>query len=138
VHDCKVIQRQVRVESGQDPEPERVVAYVVPAWSVRPDCIDEWVASLEKQWSDGNDPDFRTPYDLIAVSRLPLTGDGQIDEATLACLPLLDDESTRRWEDRLKSVAGVQDAHGFGGAGIGTVTVHPLLGAIFRTAGTRE
>ena len=60
VHDCKVIQRQVPVESGQDPEPERMVAYVVPAWSVRPDCIDEWVASLEKQWSDGADPDFRT------------------------------------------------------------------------------
>ena len=110
VYDCKVIQRQVRVESGQDPGPEQMVAYVVPARSVRPDCIDEWVASLKKEWQDGNDPDFRSAYDLIAVSRLPLTADGQIDDASLAGLPLLDDELKRRWEDRLKSLAGVEDA----------------------------
>jgi acyl-CoA synthetase (AMP-forming)/AMP-acid ligase II/NADP-dependent 3-hydroxy acid dehydrogenase YdfG/acyl carrier protein len=110
VHDCKVIRRRVPFESGQNPESERMVAYVVPAWSVRPDCIDEWVASLEKQWSNGSSPDSGSPCDLIAVSRLPLTGDGQVDVAALACLPVLDDELTRRWEDRLKSLAGVQDA----------------------------
>src|ERR1039458_450215 len=79
VHDCKVIRRRVAFESGQDPESERMVAYVVPAWSVRPDCIDEWVASLEKQWSNGSSLDSGSPCDLIAVSRLPLTGDGQVD-----------------------------------------------------------
>ena len=110
VHDCKVIQRQARAESGQDLEPEQMAAYVVPAWSVRPDCVDEWVASLEKEWPDSSHPDFRAACDLIAVSRLPLTADGQIDEAALAGLPLLDDELTRRWEDRLKSLTGVEDA----------------------------
>jgi acyl-CoA synthetase (AMP-forming)/AMP-acid ligase II/NAD(P)-dependent dehydrogenase (short-subunit alcohol dehydrogenase family) len=110
VHDGKVISRRVAREDGQGTESQRMVAYVVPAWSVRSDSIDEWVASLHRQWSDGNAPDVRLPCDLIAVSRLPVTGDGQIDEAALAGLPSLDSELTRRWEDRLKSLAGVEDA----------------------------
>ena len=110
VRDCKVIQRQVRVDSGQDPKTERAVAYVVPARSVRPDGIKQWAASLERQLSDGTDADFPTQCDLIAVSRLPLTCDGEIDVAALADLPFLDEELSRRWEDRLKSLAGIHDA----------------------------
>ena len=110
VHDCKVIRRQAVGESGQENDPERMVAYVVPASSVRPDSIDEWVASLRKEWPFGREPILHAPWDLIAVSRLPLTGDGRIDEAALTCLPLLDEELTRRWEERLKGQAGIQDA----------------------------
>jgi acyl-CoA synthetase (AMP-forming)/AMP-acid ligase II/NAD(P)-dependent dehydrogenase (short-subunit alcohol dehydrogenase family) len=109
VHDCKVIPRRVAGESGQGTE-SRTVAYVAPAWSVRPDCIDEWVKSLHRQCSDESASDVPPLFDLIAVSRLPLTGDGQIDEAALACLPVLDSELTRRWEDRLKSLPGVENA----------------------------
>ncbi len=87
-----------------------MVAYVVPAWSVRPDSIDEWVASLEKQWSDGSSPDFRLTMRSDRRVAAAVDRRGQIDVAVLACLPLLDDELTRRWEDRLKSLAGVQDA----------------------------
>ena len=110
VHDCMVIERRLPVEAEPDPKVRRAVAYIVPARTVRPDSIDEWVASLEKQLSDRSDPDFQTPCDLIAVSRLPLTSDGRVDQATLALLPVLDSELTRRWEDRLKSHKGVDDA----------------------------
>jgi non-ribosomal peptide synthetase component F len=110
VHDATVMPRRVAGDYEQGTESQRLVAYVVPAWSIRPDCIDEWVASLHRQCSDGNAPDVRLPCDLIAVSRLPVTGDGQIDQAALAGLPSLDGELTRRWEDRLKSMAGVEDA----------------------------
>src|SRR5580693_8168069 len=71
VHDATVIPRRMADEYGQGTESQRLVAYVVPAWSVRPDCIDEWGASLDRQWSEETAPDVRLPCDLIAVSRLP-------------------------------------------------------------------
>jgi acyl-CoA synthetase (AMP-forming)/AMP-acid ligase II/NADP-dependent 3-hydroxy acid dehydrogenase YdfG/acyl carrier protein len=110
VHDCKVIRRQAAGESGQEHGSERMVAYVVPASSVRPDSIDEWVASLRKEWPMGQEPILHAPWDLIAVSRLPLTVDGRIDETALGCLPLLDEELIRRWEQGFKGQAGIEDA----------------------------
>jgi acyl-CoA synthetase (AMP-forming)/AMP-acid ligase II/NADP-dependent 3-hydroxy acid dehydrogenase YdfG/acyl carrier protein len=110
VHDCKVILRQVRVDLVQDPKTERIVAYVVPAYSVSPGGINQWVASLEKQLSDRGGANLRNQCDLIAVSRLPLTSDGRIDIASLARLPFLNQELCRQWEDRLKRLAGIRDA----------------------------
>ncbi len=93
VHDCKVIPRSI---AGG-----RMALYVVPAESVRPDRMEQWVAAIQAE---------SALCDVIAVSRLPLTDDGAIDAAALARLPLLDDQLLRRLEDWVKAKEGVRDA----------------------------
>ena len=99
LHECKVILRGL--------QPTRKVAYVAPAGSVRPDRIDEWMAALRKELTDAKG---HTVCDLVAVSRLPLTEDGQVDEEALRRLPVLDEGLTSLWEEQLKTLTGVQDA----------------------------
>jgi hypothetical protein len=65
------------------------------------------MAALRKELTDAKG---HTVCDLVAVSRLPLTEDGQVDEEALRRLPLLDEGLTSLWEEQLKTLTGVQDA----------------------------
>src|SRR5580658_2218944 len=91
IHECRVIVRGL--------EPTRLTAYVVPSDTVRPVRINEWMAVLRKEVTDARGG---AVCDLVAISRLPLTEDGQVDEEALCRLPVLDDGLTRRWEIELK------------------------------------
>jgi acyl-CoA synthetase (AMP-forming)/AMP-acid ligase II/NAD(P)-dependent dehydrogenase (short-subunit alcohol dehydrogenase family)/acyl carrier protein len=115
VDDCRVVARRTAGESGQGSGQgsgsERLVGYVVPATSVRPERIGEWIRSLQKHCSEPeSSTDPATPCDLVALSRLPLTSEGQIDTDLLAIQPVLNDQLARRWEDRLRGLAGIEDA----------------------------
>jgi acyl-CoA synthetase (AMP-forming)/AMP-acid ligase II/NAD(P)-dependent dehydrogenase (short-subunit alcohol dehydrogenase family)/acyl carrier protein len=111
VHDCLVVARRTVGASAQGSGTERLVAYVVPAASVRPERIGEWIGSLRKSCSElESGTDSATRFDLVALSRLPLTSEGQIDTELLASQPVLDEQLARRWEDELKSQAGIRDA----------------------------
>jgi acyl-CoA synthetase (AMP-forming)/AMP-acid ligase II/NAD(P)-dependent dehydrogenase (short-subunit alcohol dehydrogenase family) len=108
VYECKSIPRGVAVGRNEGPGAERIVIYAVPAASVRPERIAEWVASLRKQLVDGAGEN--AGFDLVAVSRLPLNEAGQVDEAALCRFPVLDEELAGAWEERLKGLTGVRDA----------------------------
>src|SRR5580700_10821277 len=82
VYECKVLLKQVPGEAGARSQCERMVVYVVPTRSVGTDRVDQWILSLRNELA--NAEEGSTDCDLIAVSRLPLTDDGQIDEAELA------------------------------------------------------
>jgi acyl-CoA synthetase (AMP-forming)/AMP-acid ligase II/NAD(P)-dependent dehydrogenase (short-subunit alcohol dehydrogenase family)/acyl carrier protein len=111
VHDCRVVGRRTVGESAQGSESERLVGYVVPATVVRPERIGEWIRSLQKHCSEEeSSTDSATPCDLVAVSRLPLTAEGQIDGDLLAIQPVLNEQLARRWEDGLRSLPGIKDA----------------------------
>ena len=111
VHDCRVVGRRTVGESAQGSESERLVGYVVPATLVRPERIGEWIASLQKHCSEGeSSTDSATPCDLVAVSRLPLTAEGQIDSDLLAIQPVLNEQLARHWEDVIRSLPGIKDA----------------------------
>ena len=111
VHDCRVVGRRTAGESSQGAESERLLGYVVPATVVRPERIGEWIASLQKHCSEEQSiTDSPTPCDLVAVSRLPLTAEGQIDGDLLAIQPVLNEQLARRWEDVLRSLPGIKDA----------------------------
>jgi acyl-CoA synthetase (AMP-forming)/AMP-acid ligase II/NADP-dependent 3-hydroxy acid dehydrogenase YdfG len=111
VHDCRVLARRTVGETAQGSESERLVGYVVPATAVRPERIGEWIASLQKHCSEEeSSTDSATPCDLVALSRLPLTAEGQIDGDLLAIQPVLNEQLARRWEDLFNSLQGIKDA----------------------------
>jgi acyl-CoA synthetase (AMP-forming)/AMP-acid ligase II/NADP-dependent 3-hydroxy acid dehydrogenase YdfG/acyl carrier protein len=111
VHDCRVVGRRTAGESSQGAESERLLGYVVPASVVRPERICEWIASLQKHCSEEESiSDSPTQCDLVALSRLPLTAEGQIDGDLLAIQPVLNEQLARRWEDVLRSLPGIKDA----------------------------
>ncbi|MBF0238361.1 MAG: SDR family NAD(P)-dependent oxidoreductase [SAR324 cluster bacterium] len=44
------------------------------------------------------------PAAYVPLSALPLTDDGQLDDAALSCLPILDDEVAQQWEQRIQAL----------------------------------
>lgn len=109
VYDCKVIPRAA-VGAGHGPGAERLVAYVVPSASVPRERLAEWITSLRRQFAGKTAAVDPAGCDMVAVSRLPLTESGQIDEAALCGLPVLEEEPAGCWEQGCKSLPGVRDA----------------------------
>ncbi|MEU5778789.1 condensation domain-containing protein [Streptomyces venezuelae] len=74
---------------------EELVAYVVPTGPFHPARLRAHAAALL--------PAALVPGSYVAVTSLPRTRAGHLDEAALRALPVLDEELIRRWEDALPS-----------------------------------
>ncbi|MBN2505400.1 MAG: amino acid adenylation domain-containing protein [Verrucomicrobia bacterium] len=95
IAECAVLAKQAaqgRVE---------LAAYVVPS---TPAAFEPCVARLRQRL-----PPAQRPSAWVPLSALPLTPDGQVDEAALRALPVLDEELCRRWEAALRSVPGIRE-----------------------------
>ena len=79
-----------------------LVAYVVP---IGPSAPDQWHAALASVL-----PADALPAAYVAVSELPLTADGEVDESKLLSLPTIDQRLADGWEERLRATAGVANA----------------------------
>ncbi|MER7550016.1 SDR family NAD(P)-dependent oxidoreductase [Streptomyces anulatus] len=75
---------------------EELVAYVVPTGPFHPARLRAHAASLL--------PPALVPVACVAVTTLPRTRGGRLDEAALRALPVLDDDMIRQWEDALPAV----------------------------------
>ncbi|MFD4628384.1 SDR family NAD(P)-dependent oxidoreductase [Streptomyces sp. NPDC058284] len=74
---------------------EELVAYVVPTGAFHPARLRDHARSLL--------PAPLVPSAYVAVTSLPRTRDGHLDEAALRALPVLDEELIRQWERALPS-----------------------------------
>lgn len=93
---CHVVQRE---DARGD---ARLLAYVVPEGYPSPDAWEIHAAETLPLW--------RRPAAWVAVSALPLTEAGAVDEAALARLPVLDSEVMTTWRSRLAQIDGVAEA----------------------------
>ena len=75
------------------------MAYIVPALPLRSDRIE---SVIETVFPRGNARSLWVP-----VARIPLTRDGAVDEASLACLPVYDPNLINQWNKRLKTISAV-------------------------------
>jgi acyl-CoA synthetase (AMP-forming)/AMP-acid ligase II/NAD(P)-dependent dehydrogenase (short-subunit alcohol dehydrogenase family)/acyl carrier protein len=75
---------------------EELVAYVVPTGPFHPARLHAHAASLL--------PAALVPTAYVAVTTLPRTHGGHLDEAALRALPVLDDDLIRKWQDALPAV----------------------------------
>lgn len=88
ITDCRLLLRET--ESGQ----QELVAYVVPSDSF---SIESLRACLESSI-----PEYLLPQAYVPVTRLPLTSSGEIDEASLTSIQVIDVELLHEWEEQLK------------------------------------
>jgi acyl-CoA synthetase (AMP-forming)/AMP-acid ligase II/NAD(P)-dependent dehydrogenase (short-subunit alcohol dehydrogenase family) len=87
VLDCRVFARVD--DSGR----ERSVAYVVPTGPWSPDALTSHLRARV--------PDLPPPDHYLGVSVLPVTEAGVIDDASLARLPVSDEELVERWRAKV-------------------------------------
>jgi acyl-CoA synthetase (AMP-forming)/AMP-acid ligase II/short-subunit dehydrogenase involved in D-alanine esterification of teichoic acids/acyl carrier protein len=93
VQEAVVVVREFKPGDGQ------LVAYVVPEGSFHPKRLH---AHLESVFLQG-----LVPMAFVPVSSLPLTGSGQVDKQVLDRLGVIDSDVVREWEERLRSVPGI-------------------------------
>src|SRR4051794_19527181 len=75
---CPEVRAAAAVAAGAPGHSRRLVAFVVPAAGVTPD--HEAIRSALAGWL----PAYMVPRQVIALDRLPLTGNGKVDRARLA------------------------------------------------------
>ena len=96
VDDCLVVRRRTTEDESQ------IVAYVVTQQPLDREGLTQRLGA--------RGPSEVLPDVYVPVSSLPLTGDGQVDEAALWRIPVLEPEAIEDWERHLASVPGVQRA----------------------------
>lgn len=96
VADCVVLE-QKRVSSGKE-----LVAFIISSGSFKPERLSASLRSLL--------PPELLPDAYVAVSSLPLTRDGKIDEEALTRLEVIDSDSVKQWEQQLLSVPEIDQA----------------------------
>ena len=94
VEDCVVL---TRARKGSEPE---LVVYVVPSRLFSPERLQSHLEAIL--------PVAIVPSAYVPVSSLPLTLEGQVDEASLARLEVIDSDLVQRWEERLHSLPEVE------------------------------
>lgn len=94
VNDCVVIVRETQLSR------QELVAYVVSTGAFSWEQLQSHLQGVL--------PDIQLPIAFVAVSSLPLTNQGQVDEQALAQLEVLDSDLMQRWEEQLKSVPEVE------------------------------
>ncbi|MFF1379230.1 condensation domain-containing protein [Streptomyces sp. NPDC058308] len=99
---------------------EELVAYVVPTGPFHPARLRAHAAALL--------PAALAPSAYVAVTSLPRTRGGHLDEAALRALPVLDEELIRRWEEALPTakVTLTEDAAASPQERVHTATPGPL------------
>jgi surfactin family lipopeptide synthetase A len=95
VADCAVLQRETENAGMQ------WVAYVVPTGPFVP---EEWAAHLQTALLDAPRIDAFVP-----LATLPLTSDGQVDEAALLGLEVIDPALSAHWEEAIQAISEVQE-----------------------------
>jgi amino acid adenylation domain-containing protein len=91
VEDAAVV---VRVTNASQ---QRIVAYIVSAHPFSPERLRAHLEALL--------PRFMVPDAFVAVSNIPLTAGGKVDEKTLSQFAVIDFDLVRRGEDQFRSVA---------------------------------
>ncbi|MEH1895040.1 MAG: SDR family NAD(P)-dependent oxidoreductase [Nostoc sp.] len=91
VDDCVVTERQTEKLK------QELIAYVVPSGLFAPEQL---LSHLQKIL-----PSELIPTALVPVSAIPLTDIGQVDEATLASLEVIDSDLMRRIEEQFESLS---------------------------------
>lgn len=107
VDDCVVIKGEIEKLKHE------LVAYIVPSSLFVPEQL---LSHLQKIL-----PSKLIPTALVPVSTIPLTNTGQVDEATLASLEILDSDLMARIEEQLKSLSEIERV---------AVVVEPLITSI--------
>ena len=96
VADCVVLERKT-VSLRKE-----LVAYIISSGSFKPERLTTTLKPLLP-------PELR-PNAYVAVSSLPLTRDGKIDEEALTCLEVIDSDLVKQWEAQLLSVPEIDQA----------------------------
>lgn len=79
------------------------VAYVVPSGAFSPSRFEaEWERLKGEMTTGENGPEIEQAV-AVPVSALPLAADGEVDEAALTRLPIIDETLARRWESSLRA-----------------------------------
>jgi len=94
VDDCVVIKREIEKLK------QELVAYIVPSSLFVP---EQFLSHLKTIL-----PSKFIPTALVPVSTIPLTNTGQVDEAALASLEIIDSDLMERIEEQLKSVSEIE------------------------------
>jgi non-ribosomal peptide synthetase component F len=96
VEECFLMVRRTETWKSQ------LVAYIVTKREFPP---EELQGRLAKRL-----PAHLLPDAYVFLSHLPLNASGQIDEATLNNIEVIDSELMKRWKERLRTLPGVQEA----------------------------
>ncbi|MBE8971000.1 SDR family NAD(P)-dependent oxidoreductase [Nostocales cyanobacterium LEGE 12452] len=107
VDDCVVIKRETEKLK------QELVAYIVPSSLFLPEQLLSHLQTIL--------PSKLIPTALVPVSTIPLTNTGQVDEAALASLEILDSDLIDRIEGQLKSLSEIERV---------AVVVEPLITSI--------
>lgn len=91
IHDAWIVSRPAPDGSS------RVVTYAVPDGSVAHDILRDRLCRVAK---DG------TAAPVVFLARLPRDGEGAVDEAALAAVPVFDADALATWERKLRDAAG--------------------------------
>lgn len=109
VDDCAVL---IRETATRQP---KLVAYIVSSLPISPEQIQSQL--------QGTVPKALLPKAYVPVSTIPLTDTGQVDEAALASLEVIDSDLMRRIEEQLESLSEIER---------GAVVVEPQVKNISR------
>ncbi|MEH2068923.1 MAG: SDR family NAD(P)-dependent oxidoreductase [Nostoc sp.] len=107
VDDCVVIKRETEKLK------QELVAYIVPSSLFAPEQLLSHLQTIL--------PSELIPTALVPVSTIPLTDAGQVDEATLTSLEVIDSDLMRRIEEQLESLSEIERV---------AVVVEPLITSI--------
>ncbi|MEH1866378.1 MAG: amino acid adenylation domain-containing protein [Nostoc sp.] len=94
VDDCVVVERQTKDFKRE------LVAYIVPSGL---STAEQLLSHLQKIL-----PNERIPKAIALVSTIPLKDTGQVDEATLSSLEVIDSGLTRHIEEQLQSLSAIE------------------------------
>ena len=96
--DEQVDECSLMVRENKDGHHE-IVAYVVPSGPFSPSSLHERIRSYI--------PEIEPLCSFVAISNLPFTTSGRIDEDALAKFEVIDFELVQRWENQIRSIKGV-------------------------------
>ena len=97
VVDCVVLMRSPALE----PDAQEPVAYVVASGHL---LVERLNAHLQAVL-----PSIEPLPTYVPLASLPLTAEGEIDTAALLPLEVIDADLVRRWEERLRTVPGIEE-----------------------------
>ena len=95
VKDCFVAARE------SERNGEELIAYIVPAESFAPERLHHRLQTVL--------PARLLPTGYVAVSSLPLSEQGLVDEKSLQRFEVIDAALMQRWEERLCNLSGIED-----------------------------